>query len=1261
MALTLTPSAIVNSTCGASTGAVTLTGSVAGNISLDGGAPQVSPHTYTGLIAGTHTASFTDGTCTVTTTFNIDNVLSNLSASLTSQTNPSCNGGTGSVTVTGSGGVGTLGYVLDGGISQVTGNFSGIPVGSHVVKVTDSNGCYYTVNFSITEPDLLVLHLASQANVSCFGGTNGYAMVVASGGTPAYAYSILSQPVGGAATISVNSITGMKAGTYVIRVTDSKGCFQDLSVVITQPATALDITTIPAVKVNPGCSGASTGSIDITLTGGVAPYVYAWSNGYNGQDLTNVPAGSYTLIVTDVNGCTITGGPYVITAPLPIVLSPPVITNANCSGAFSGGVTLGVASGGTAPFTYLLSTGATNNTGIFSSALSAGGYTYTVTDAHGCMANGSFQITDPTLLTVSITSQTNETCFPADNGTASVTALGGTGPYSFSWTGSVTQASTTANPNLVTGLAAGTYIVTVTDSKGCVGVQTITITQPANLNPVVVSKIDATCIGGTNGVIVMGATGGTAPFIYTSPGLTFVGNTASNISLGSYVVTVTDINGCNNSITVNVAQSACYPKAVEDNIVVQEDSSVSGNVISNDSDPNGLPLKVISYNIGGTNYNAGTTTIIPGVGTILVNSNGTYTFTPVINYKGPVPVINYVVSNGFNTANADMNITIIPFNHVPVAKPDNYNVPESTLLKGDLGANDTLSGDGGNIWSVVTPPAHGNVVVNVDGTFNYMPVPNFSGPDSFTYKLCDTDGDCSSTTVSINVSGINHKPVAVDDVISTLENTPVSVKVLKNDSFGADGPSQSAIAIVTQPNNGKAVVNNGGTPNDPTDDYVIYTPNMNFDGVDNFIYQICDSNGDCDQATVTVFVIWVNDVPIAAPDKYTTDEDVPLTGNLALNDRPSNDGGNVWTVVSKPSHGSLVINPDGTFTYLPDPNFNGTDSFYYKVCDVNGDCSQARVDLTINPVNDPPVAVDDYATTPEHKPVSGNVLTNDTDVEKDPLTVTQFNVSGDNGVHYPGVPVNIPNVGSIVIDSKGAYTFTPSGYFSGNVPPITYSISDGKGGTAFAVLYIKVIPVNDPPIAVNDFYPVIEGKDVTGDVTLNDSDPNGDLISVTTMPVRPPQHGTVTLLPNGKFTYKPVVGYIGTDTFVYELCDNGSPILCSTAVVTLTITKDVDCDVLVPTSFSPNGDGIHDLFEIRCLYNYENPKIEVFNRWGNKVYVKEHYGDINIWGSPVSAWWDGRSNQKNSVSGAELPVGTYFYILTLNSSKILNGYIYLNR
>jgi len=195
-------------------------------------------------------------------------------------------------------------------------------------------------------------------------------------------------------------------------------------------------------------------------TGGVAPYVYAWSNGYNGQDLTNVPAGSYTLIVTDVNGCTITGGPYVITAPLPIVLSPPLITNANCSGAFSGGVTLGVASGGTAPFTYLLSTGATNNTGIFSSALSAGGYTYTVTDAHGCMANGSFQITDPTLLTVSITSQTNETCFPADNGTASVTALGGTGPYSFSWTGSVTQASTTANPNLVTGLAAGTYIVT---------------------------------------------------------------------------------------------------------------------------------------------------------------------------------------------------------------------------------------------------------------------------------------------------------------------------------------------------------------------------------------------------------------------------------------------------------------------------------------------------------------------------------------------------------------------------------------------------------------------------------------------------------------------------------------------------------------------------------------------------------------------------------------------------------------------------------
>jgi gliding motility-associated-like protein len=390
-------------------------------------------------------------------------------------------------------------------------------------------------------------------------------------------------------------------------------------------------------------------------------------------------------------------------------------------------------------------------------------------------------------------------------------------------------------------------------------------------------------------------------------------------------------------------------------------------------------------------------------------------------------------------------------------------------------------------------------------------------------------------------------------------------------------------------------------------------------------------------------------------------EDTPFSGKVSTNDRPSNDGGNVWTVVGVPSHGSVTLNPDGTFVYTPVPNYNGPDSFTYKVCDVNGDCSQALVNLTVDPVNDPPVAIDDYATTPEHKPVSGNVLTNDSDVEKDPVTVTQFKVNGDNSVHYTGIPATIPNVGSIVLGSNGLFTFTPSGYFNGTVPTIAYTISDGKGGTASANLFITVTPVNDPPIAVNDTYPVIEGKEVSDDLIVNDSDPDGDLIRVTTMPVRQPQHGTVTLSPNGQFTYKPYVGYVGPDSFVYELCDNGSPILCSTAVVNLNMTRDVDCDVLVPNSFSPNGDGIHDLFMVRCLYNYDNPEIKIYNRWGNLVFVKEHYGDVNIWGSDVSAWWDGRSNQKWNVTDADLPIGTYYYILKLDGSKVLTGFLYLNR
>jgi len=328
---------------------------------------------------------------------------------------------------------------------------------------------------------------------------------------------------------------------------------------------------------------------------------------------------------------------------------------------------------------------------------------------------------------------------------------------------------------------------------------------------------------------------------------------------------------------------------------------------------------------------------------------------------------------------------------------------------------------------------------------------------------------------------------------------------------------------------------------------------------------------------------------------------------------------------------------------------------------VDGDCSIAIVNLTINPVNDPPVAVDDHFTTPEETPVSGNVLPNDIDDEKDPYTVTQFVISGDPTIHKVGEQTTIPNEGEILVNSDGTFTFVPASNFNGAVTPLLYSISDGKGGTASASLFITVLPLNDPPIALDDVYQGVENTPVTGVLTVNDSDPDGDLIVVSSKPVVPPLHGTVVLMPDGTFTYNPTIDYVGTDQFVYELCDRGNPGKCTAATAKITITKNSQCEVYVPNSFSPNGDGIHDTFKVRCMYNYDNPIMQIYNRWGNLVFTKDHYGNANFWGNEPDSWWDGHSNNKLDVSGDYLPVGTYYYVLKLDSNTVLTGFIYLNK
>ncbi|MCX6277602.1 MAG: hypothetical protein NT004_05865, partial [Bacteroidetes bacterium] len=372
-AVTLTASSISNSTaCNVFDGSVTLTGSVAGTISLNGGGSQTSPHTYAGLAAGSHTALFTatTGGCTAPAGFVIANTGSTLSATA-SVTNPSCVSGTGSVTINPTGGTGPYTYQLDGTTSGGP-TFTGLSGGVHNVLVTDGAACTYRVYFSITVPTQVYIYLSTQTNISCNGASTGRAVVTATGGTPGYAYSIVSEPGGGtSAAVSGTVISNMEAGDYTIRVTDSKGCTADLgTITITQPASALNITATAAVIIDPTCYGGSNGSIDITVTGGTASYTYVWSNGSALEDQTGLIAGTYNVTVTDANGCTISGGPYTVSNPTAVTISQSSLVQGTCL-ATTGSVVLTIVGGDGSNITF---NGETKSSGSTFGTLSAGIY-----------------------------------------------------------------------------------------------------------------------------------------------------------------------------------------------------------------------------------------------------------------------------------------------------------------------------------------------------------------------------------------------------------------------------------------------------------------------------------------------------------------------------------------------------------------------------------------------------------------------------------------------------------------------------------------------------------------------------------------------------------------------------------------------------------------------------------------------------------------------------------------------------------------------
>ena len=484
------------------------------------------------------------------------------------------------------------------------------------------------------------------------------------------------------------------------------------------------------------------------------------------------------------------------------------------------------------------------------------------------------------------------------------------------------------------------------------------------------------------------------------------------------------------------------PIAAEDFYTTAENTLLTiaaPGILANDSDPdgNGLTARLISDPIHGA---------------LNLSADGGFAYTPTANYQG-LDSFSYKAYDGTtNSGVATVRITVTPVNDAPVAVDDNYATPEDTTLTiPDAGVllNDT-DADGDSLKALyVSGPSHGSLTLSLNGGFNYTPTNDYVGPDSFTYQAYDGTTNSGVATVRITVTPVNDGPVAVDDSYTTPEDTALTISapgVLSNDS-DVDGDPLTAL-ITGLPNHGTLVLStNGG---------FIYKPTTNFAGADSFTYRANDGQASSDLATVHIVVTPANDPPLAVDDNYTTTEDALLTiaaPGVLGNDSDPDDDVLSAALLSNPSHGSLVFNTSGSFTYLPATNFNGLDSFTYRASDGQLDSSAATVTVRVIPVNDAPdtnnwsgssYSINEDTTLIVNAP---GVLAGIVDVDGDALSVSL----ASNALH-----------GEVSLNPDGSFSYLPETNYFG-LDSFQFTVSDGQASTAVLLASITVVPVNDPP------------------------------------------------------------------------------------------------------------------------------------------------------------------------------------------------------
>lgn len=1044
--------------------------------------------------------------------------------------------------------------------------------GNYQINITDNNGCTTATAFvgmtgcpTPCSSFLMAGGITSDfngANISCSGATDGSIGITPSNGNYPYTYTWAHD-----AALADSNATGLAAGSYAMTVTDNDGCSIDTIITLTAPSPLF----VGVIGANPLCSGDSTGMVWVgNIGGGTQPYTYSWSNGVVGTNDTifNLLAGTYSLTLTDANGCsaqasTTLGDPPTLNGNFTIV------NDATCEGVSDGDATI-AAAGGTPAYSYAWAHDAAITTATATN-LGVGTYYVTITDDNLCAYEDSIDI-GATLVVSATSVVTDVNCFDGNDGTITVTPITSGGapnlPYNYSWT-----PNTTNTTNISTSLTVGNYGYTVTDNVGCIYIDSAMVAQPDSITITNISTTNVLCNGDTSGTITVSASGGAVPYLYDW-GNGNVDSTLINVGAGTYVVTVTDANGCTNSLSITLSQ----PPAILSTSAV---TNVSCNSFTD-----GTAMITASGGAGIAGYAWSTNPAVDTLSAIsglmagqyyvtITDSSGCSIIDTVDITEPPVLVAN---TNG--TDQSCFNITDGTVN----AAPSGGTAPYAYVWSNG-GMTDTLTGLVAGTYLVTVTDNNGCTVIDsmmintppeitstitttpvscTGGTNGTATVTGAGGAGAFNYAW--DNGQIGQTTSGLG-AGIYIVTVTDGSGCSIQDTANVSELPALNPAggiianpvscFGGDDGSIEVLGMT----GGTAPYSYAWSTTPIQDSSVAINLTA---GVYSLI--ITDANG-C----------------VFGPVNVTVNEpSAPVAVTISTID-PSCNG---------KANGAITADATG-----------GTASYDYIWSD--GQTTQTALGL--------PIGTYDVTVTD----ASGcTTIGSGTLIEPNPLDASLSSIE---------TSCNGSRDGRIVLDT----VFGGTAPYSYSIDGVNYQPVDiiffGLGGGNYDIsvkdangcLYEEQILVEEPPLLVVDLGPDVElelGDNMMLQAVVNTTDSlsytwttsSGDSLSCSNCPT-------------------PTIQPIKTTTYTVTIEDTSG----CTAFDDILITIDKNRNAFIPDAFTPNGDGRNDVFHVFAGVGVVEIKtFMVFDRWGAKLFQAS-----NIQPNDPSLGWDGSFRGKEMPPG----------------------------